>query len=130
MIQIEGVHPLEGGIVRLKFRRDRRYGMRQDSPWVFYPRYLGEMGVKLFRYWSIYRSCKKIYNEVVRAPDRASYTDLAIAPPKDDEFESLDLYHATDGGEAALARKRSHEAIVSGALPKAGAKAEATAAIS
>ena len=45
------------------------------------------------------------------APDRWTYTDLAIAPPRADEFEALDLYHATSGGEAALARKRRDDAI-------------------
>ena len=40
MILFEAVHPLEGGAFRLKFRRDRRHGMRIESPFVFYPRYL------------------------------------------------------------------------------------------
>ena len=35
-----------------------------------------------------------------------TYSDVAIAPPERDEFEKLELYHATSGGEAALARKR------------------------
>ena len=48
------------------------------------------------------------------APDRWTYTDLAIAPPAADEFEALDLYHATRGGEAALARKRRDDAIRAG----------------
>ncbi len=50
-------------------------------------------------------------DEVLAAPDRWTYSDLAIAPPQADEFEALDLYHATNGGEAALARKRRDEAI-------------------
>jgi hypothetical protein len=37
MPEYEGVHPLEGGIFRLKFRRDRRHGMKRESPFVFYP---------------------------------------------------------------------------------------------
>jgi hypothetical protein len=45
------------------------------------------------------------------APNRWTYTDLAIAPPRDDEFEALDLYHATAGGEAALARMHRDDAI-------------------
>ena len=49
--------------------------------------------------------------KALNAPDRWSYTDLAIAPPKADEFEALDLYHATTGGEAALARKHRDDAI-------------------
>jgi hypothetical protein len=77
----------------------------------FYSRYFGESVVKMWRYWSVYRQCKSILDEVMAAPDRWTYTDLAIAPPRDDEFEALDLYHATAGGEAALARKHRDDAI-------------------
>ena len=48
---------------------------------------------------------------MLRAPDRYQYSDLAIAPPKADEFDALDLYHATSGGEEALARKRREDAL-------------------
>src|SRR5262249_1242533 len=34
--QFEGVHPLEGGAFRLKFRRDRRFGMQRENAAVFY----------------------------------------------------------------------------------------------
>ena len=43
-----------------------------------------------------------------------TYTDLAIAPPKSDEYDALDLYHATRGGEAAVARKYRDDAIRTG----------------
>jgi hypothetical protein len=49
--------------------------------------------------------------KALNAPDRWSYSALAIAAPKADEFEALDLYHATTGGEAALARKHRDDAI-------------------
>ena len=111
MVLFEGVHPLEGGALRLKFRRDRRYGMPRENVLVFYPRYWGETLIKMWRYWSVYRQCKAILDEVLAAPDRWTYSDLAIAPPKADEFDALDLYHATEGGEAALARKRRDDAI-------------------
>ena len=78
---------------------------------MFYPRYLGETVAKMWHYWSVYRQCKSILDEVLVAPNRWTYTDLAIAPPRDDEFEALDLYHATAGGEAALARKHRDDAI-------------------
>jgi hypothetical protein len=107
----EGVHPLEGGAFRLKFRHDRRNGLPRENPFLFYSRYFGESVVKMWRYWSVYRQCKSILDEVLAAPDRWTYTDLAIAPPRDDEFETLDLYHATAGGEAALARKQRDDAI-------------------
>ena len=119
----EGVHPLEGGAFRLKFRRDRRSGLPIESPFIFYSRYFGETVLKAWRYWSVYRQCKAIRKEVLSAPDRLTYTDIAIAPPEADEFEALDLYQATSGAEAALARKQLHDDIRS--RTRAAAAAEA-----
>jgi hypothetical protein len=65
----------------------------------------------MWRYWLVYRRFKSILKEALAAPDRWTYSDLAIAPPQSDEFEALDLYHATSGGEAALARMRRDHAI-------------------
>ncbi len=107
----EGVHPLEGGAFRLKFRRDRRSGLPLESPFIFYPRYLAGTAIKAWRYLSVYRQCKAILKDVLTAPGRWTYTDVAIAPPKADEFDALDLYHATSGGEAAIARHYRHEEI-------------------
>jgi len=111
MLLFEGVHPLEGGAFRLKFRRDRRSGMPRENPFVFYPRYALETARKLRGYWRIYRQFKAILNEALAAPDRFSYSDIAIAPPRQDEFEAMALYHETTGGEAALARKRRDDSI-------------------
>jgi hypothetical protein len=111
MILFEGVHPLEGGAWRQKHRRDRRHGMPLENPLVFYPKLAWETLVKLRQYWGVYSRSKRILKEVLAAPDRYTYTDLAIAPPQEDEFEALDLYHATTGGEAAIARKRRDDDI-------------------
>jgi Radical SAM superfamily len=124
----EGVHPLEAGIFRLKFRRDRRFGLKRENPLVFYPRYVGETLVKAWRALSFYRRTKAMLAEIEASPDRFTYTDLAIAPPKDNEFEALDLYHATAGGEQALARKRREETIRAGA--DAAVRARAAAVVS
>ena len=102
----EGVHPLEGGAFRLKFRRDRRHGMRIENPVLFYPRYAAEILVKLWHYVAVYRDAMRTLRQVLRASDRWTYTDLAIAPPREDELDTLDLFHATSGGEAAVARVR------------------------
>jgi hypothetical protein len=121
----EGVHPLEGGAFRLKFRRDRRSGLPIESPFVFYPRYLGETIGKIWRYWSVYRESRAILKDVRSAPDRLTYTDVAIAAPGADEFEDLDLYQATSGGGAAIARKQLHDNI----RARSGAAATVQAAI-
>jgi hypothetical protein len=111
MILFEGVHPLEGGAFRLKFRRDRRFGTKIESPLIFYPRYGWETLKKVWGYLRVYRELRAVLNETLAAPDRWAYTDIAIAPPQQDEFERLSLYHETTGGEAALARKRRDDAI-------------------
>ena len=111
MIDNEDVHPLEGGALRLKVRRDRRPGMPIVNPLVFYPWYFAETLGKAWRYYTFWRKSAKIRKEVLADPDRWTYTDLAIAPPLDNEFEALDLYHATTGGEAALARMRRDDQI-------------------
>ncbi len=111
MTDHEGVHPLEGGAFRLKYRRDRRHGLPLESPFLFYPRYWGGIAVKAVKYLRFFLATRRILKEVLEAPDRWTYSDLAIAPPRDDEFEALELYHATTGGEAALARKRLGDSI-------------------
>ena len=121
MIDHEGVHPLEGGALRLKSRRDRRQGLPLESPLVFYPRYWGETAIKAVKYLRFFLRTRKILKEVLEAPDRYAYTDLAISPPKDDEFEALELYHATSGGEAALDRKKLGDSIRAGAAATAAA---------
>ncbi len=110
MIDFEGVHPLEGGALRLKFRRDRRHGMPIENPFLFYPRFWAETVRKAWGYLRVYRQARAILRQVMNAPDRAAYRDVAISPPEAGEFDALDLYQATDGGSSALARKRREDA--------------------
>ncbi len=123
MIDHEGVHPLEGGAFRLKFRRDRRGNLPLESPFVFYPRYAGGIAVKAVKYLRFFLMTRRILKEALEAPDRWTYSDLAIAPPRDDEFEALELYHATTGGEAALARKKLGDSLRETAAARAPAAA-------
>jgi hypothetical protein len=60
----------------------------------------------------VFREAKRILKEVLAAPDRWMYRDLAITPPDETEFDNLDLYRATDGGAEALARKRREDALL------------------
>lgn len=107
----EGVHPLEAGAFRCKSRRERRWGLRRENPLVFYPRALRDIAVKAAGYWSVYRRARRILKEVLAAPDRHSYRDLALTPPEAEELDRLDLYRLTHGGAAALARKRRDDAL-------------------
>ena len=111
MTMFEAVHPLEGGAFRRRARRERRYGLPRENPLRFYPRRAGDIVGKAGGYWRVYRRAKAILDETLADPNRWAYSDLAIAPPAAAEFDSLDLYHQTSGGEAALARMRRDDAL-------------------
>ena len=81
---IEGVHPLQGGLFRRKYRQDRRPGLPIESPWIFYPRYLSEIATRSVRHlalaWKIYR----IHRRVKSDPGKERYSDLALMAADDD----------------------------------------------
>jgi hypothetical protein len=102
---IEGIHPLEGGAVRLKFRRDRRHGLPLEPIWRFYPRYWGETVVKGARWAALYGRLALIYRKVERDPERHRYTDLAMTPVVDDETETRELFRAR-GAQSYVEQQR------------------------
>ena len=108
---IEHLHPLEGGLFRLKYRRDRRKGMPVENPLVFYPKYAWEIASKIGQYGSMIWGSYKLLRRVERDPNSASYTDLAITPPAADEMETLAMFQETSGGEAAVAKKRREDEL-------------------
>jgi hypothetical protein len=119
MIPLEGLHPLEGGVLRLKFRHDRRPGLPVESPFVFYPSLARDTLRKLRGYWTIYRQFRSILKDVRADQASATYSDVAIEPLRENEDAALELFHATRGGEAALARKRLAETIRTEPAPAA-----------
>jgi hypothetical protein len=94
-IDFEKVHPLEGGALRFKFRRDRRPGLPIVPRWRFYPAYLVETIAKLGRWIGLYARLRFTWERVKRDPRRFEYTDLAVTPVQEDERETRDLYLET-----------------------------------
>lgn len=105
-IDIEGVHPLESGFFRFKYRRDRRPGFALEPRWKFYPSYLFESIAKLCRWAKTYAGLRLIYMKVKRDPKKYEYMDTALTPVTDDEVESLELFHHTAAAEAFVAREK------------------------
>ncbi|MEA2569752.1 MAG: hypothetical protein QOI24_1753 [Acidobacteriota bacterium] len=113
-IHIEGVHPLEAGLFRYKFRADRRPGFPVEPAWRFWPGYAIESIGKLSRWTKTYFGLRRIYNRVKKDPQRYEYMDLALTPVTDAEFDTLELFHHTDAAEAFVAREH-HPAAVAAA---------------
>jgi len=91
---IEKIHPLEGGFVRRKFRRDRRPGLPLENPLAFYPKYLAETARKQLRWLSMYAGLLLLYRRIKKDPARQQYMDLALEPVADDETETRELFQS------------------------------------
>jgi radical SAM superfamily enzyme YgiQ (UPF0313 family) len=116
-IHIEGVHPLEAGFFRHKYRRDRRPGFPIEAAWKFYPKYVFEMISKLGRFAALYSRLRLIYMKAKRDPNRYEYTDLALTPVT--EHDDMELFHSP-AAEAFVAREqRQHSPAAAPVVPPA-----------
>jgi hypothetical protein len=101
--RLEKVHPLQGGILRLKHPSERRPQLSREMPWIFWPRFVWQtlrvhalaIG-PIFRLWRWTRAA-------ARDPAARGYTDLALMPVHDEDETKLELVSATAGGRAAVA---------------------------
>jgi len=91
--KFEGLHPLEGGYFRHKYRLDRRPGMPIENPFLFYPRRVwevvrGHVGIAamLLKFAGVRRRIKA-------DPAAPDYTDAALSPvpEAENDNDSLEL---------------------------------------
>ncbi len=107
-IHLEGVHPLESGVFRLKSRRDRRPGLPREPIWKFYPRYWTESVVKLARLAILYGRIRRIYKRIKADPKRFKYMDVALTPVTDHDTEDLEMFH-TPSAPAFVAQEQRRQ---------------------
>lgn len=93
-INIEGIHPLEGGFLRLKLRRDRRSSVPRESPLIFYPRSAAELIWKQIKWAHLYLRLYRMYSRLKKDPRRAEYTDLALTPVTAEEVETMEMFQS------------------------------------
>ena len=113
-INIEKIHPLESGFLRLRFRRDRRPGFAMEPIWSFYPKYAYEIASKLVRWTATYIKLRRIYLRIKHDPNRYSYTDTAMTAVADDEAQTHELFNS-DAARAYVAQNKRVKDIVDGA---------------
>ena len=102
-VRLENVHPLQGGILRLKRRSERRPGLPRESPWTFWPRVVWETLCKHAVLVGTVARLLALQFIVARGPAARSYMDQALMPVGDDNDEALDLMTKTAGGRASVA---------------------------
>jgi pyruvate-formate lyase-activating enzyme len=90
-ITIEGVHPLECGVLRRKVRSQRRHGMRLENPIVFYPRRALSALVSIARWARLFLKFRPAWKGVINDRNAAAYTDLALSPANAEEEAGMDI---------------------------------------
>jgi len=119
IVEIENVHPLQGGILRLKFRADRRPGFALEPAWRFYPRFVAETVSKQVRYFRKWLIVERLRRRIRKDPARADYRDPALAPVDVADTETHELFTHNEGARAAVRHARRIKEITSSKVPAA-----------
>lgn len=107
-INLEKIHPLESGVFRLKFRRDRRPGMPILPIWKFYPKYFAESAITLTRWLGLYWKLRRTYLRIKRDPAKLDYMDLALTPVSDHEVEDFEMLNTPSARTFVIQEQRRH----------------------
>ena len=98
----EKVHPLQGGLLRFKARKDRRPTMPRESALAFYPRFIWQSLVTNLRFALLYLKYYRIERRVEKDPAKKSYTDLAIKPVQLEELDELEMFTAEPSAQQVV----------------------------
>ena len=90
-VRLEQVHPLQGGMFRIKRRADRRPGYPIEPFWSFYPKYTYALASKAIRSAIKFQEFRRIRRAISNDPNRAAYCDQALVPVVENETENLGL---------------------------------------
>ncbi len=106
----ERMHPLEGGLVRRKYRRDRRPGLPIENPLVFYLKQAKEYALKYAGGYEMHRRFNRILAQVDAESNPEDYMDAAMSPVKQDEEEHLQLFTSISA-QAFIKKRKDREAL-------------------
>jgi len=109
-IDLEKIHPLEGGFIRLRSRRNRRPGLPIENPLLFYPKFLVSTIIKQARWFSLYGRLRLIYRRVRNDPEKSRYSDMALEPITANETETRELFKSESAKKFLVQVKRLEKA--------------------
>jgi radical SAM superfamily enzyme YgiQ (UPF0313 family) len=105
-VPVEGLHPLQWGIFRIKHRRDRRSGMPTEWAIPFYARYAADIARKVTMVAKRWRHLTRILNRVEADPNSKFYKDEALTPVIDEDADHMELYTQNEAARVAVERER------------------------
>jgi hypothetical protein len=111
MMQVEKVHPLQSGLIRLRHISERRPGLEPEHALVFYPRLIWHLAVNNLKLLSTILWALRLKRRIERDPNRHRYMDQALTPVRDDDEQKLDLLTKTQGARVAIAHQHRVEEL-------------------
>src|SRR5580704_2602196 len=89
--KLEKVHPLQGGYLRRKYRKDRRPTLPLENPLVFYPKYAYELVYKHVRLAGQIIKFGRFRYQLKADPEAKNYRDVALTPVQEEDVSTLEL---------------------------------------
>lgn len=112
--EIEKVHPLQSGLLRLKNRKDRRPGYPIIPAWRFYPAYIAETTSKFARLGYAALKIELARRRVKNDPAAHHYSDASMAAAREDDDENLEMFTHSEAARDAVTHIRKVAAITTG----------------
>ena len=109
-VGLEGLHPLQSGVLRLRHPSERRPGLPVESAFFFWPRLGWDTVRKTATTLVALSKLAASAISAARDPNRHRYMDQALTPVGDDDG-SLDLMTKTGGAQAAVAHIKRVDAL-------------------
>jgi hypothetical protein len=106
IFMIEKVHPVQGGVLRIKRRTERRPELPREPVWSFYPKLTVEFTRKLIqgaRHWMWIDALRR---EIRKDPNRMNYIDTAITPVTEHDTDELEMFTHSQEAQDAVQHAR------------------------
>lgn len=103
---LEQVHPLQSGILRLRHPSERRPGLAAESAFWFWPKLVIETVSKTATTLATLLRLSVLSIRITRDPKRFAYSDLALSRVEDDDDASLELLTQTSSAKQAVAHQK------------------------
>jgi hypothetical protein len=109
-VKEEHIDPLQGGLFRRKYRKDRRPTMPVESPLVFYPRFIANIICKHIKLGQLVWRFHWFRKRLERDPAARNYTDAALSTNFAHDGDSMEMLvqHADESAGTKSAAAMQH----------------------
>jgi radical SAM superfamily enzyme YgiQ (UPF0313 family) len=103
---LEGVHPLQSGVFRLRRLDERRPGLPRENPMLFRIRLVADLVRKTWIALATLARLSYAAIRIIRDPRRFEYMDEAMTRVTEDDEFTLELLTQTPGAKQAVAHQK------------------------